>query len=91
MRELLSMLEHRIPNIRSTDTWRKHTWRWVRNYEELQYFARTKPDLYQDALIALVNHIANRAARELELEISFNEEQRHTNAAKQGKSLRHRE
>lgn len=78
MRELLAMLEHRIPNIRQTDTWQKHAWRWARNWIELQNLRNRRPELYEKATVALVNHIANRANRELEGDLSFNEDIRHS-------------
>lgn len=86
MRELLSMLEQRIPEIRQTDTWRKHSWRWARNWQELQGLRIRRPELYEAATVALVNHIANRAARELQSDLSFNEDISHPAVVKRMKN-----
>lgn len=76
MKELLAMLEHRIPAIRTTQTWKRHSFRWVRNYQELQNLRIRRPEIYEAAVNGLVNYIANRAAEELESPLTFEEKQR---------------
>lgn len=66
MKELITMLERKVPSIRTTRTWRDNTMRWVRNYEEIKRLQVRKPEIFEAATIALVNHIAAMAQRELD-------------------------
>lgn len=65
MKELLSMLERLVPDIRDTNTWKKGSWRWVRNYQDLQRLRVRRPELYEGAMTALVKYIADNASEEL--------------------------
>lgn len=73
MKELITMLEHRVPDIRSTRTWRNHAARWTRSFQEIQRLRNRRPEIYEMALTGLVNYIANRAVEELEGNYSFKE------------------
>lgn len=65
MKELRTIIEHVVPEIGSTDTWKRSYTRWMRNYNELQHLRIRRPELYEAAVTALANHIANRALIEL--------------------------
>lgn len=66
MNTLLTLIERKVPGIRKTRTWQMDANRWMRSYNELSRLQVRRPEVYEQALMALVNFIADRAQRELE-------------------------
>lgn len=76
MRELLEMVQHKQPRVRETSVWKHGAARFVRNFNELQRLRIRRPELYEAAVMGLVNHIVNQVNWELGEPSSYDEQMR---------------